>query len=172
MIMFLKMEHKNNLVDINFETSIFRHTLLHTITTLVHALICSRIDYGNAVYIGLSSTNRSKLQSILNAAARLIGGVAKFDHISYFIRDSLHWLPIRQRIQFKVCSLMRSCLAGSAPHYLRAFCTPVSSLHSRSSLRSSARGYLVVPRVRTSTAQSRSFAIVGPNSWNQLPQSL
>ena len=67
---------------------------------------------------------------------------------------------------------MRSCLAGSAPHYLRAFCTPVSSLHSRSSLRSSARGYLVVPRVRTCTAQSRSVAIVGPNSWNHLPQSL
>jgi hypothetical protein len=66
---------------------------------------------------------------------------------------------------------MRNCLAGSAPHYLRAYCTPVSSLHSRSSLRSSARGYLVVPRVRTSTAQSRSFAIVGPNSWNRLPQS-
>jgi len=52
------------------------------------------------------------------------------------------------------------------------YCTPVSSLHCRSFLRSSARGYLVVPRVRTSTAQSRSFAIVGPNSWNRLPQSL
>ena len=37
---------------------------------LVHALICSRIGYGNAVYIGVSSTNTSKLQSILNAAAR------------------------------------------------------------------------------------------------------
>src|SRR5688572_13424665 len=45
---------------------------LHAITTLVHALIYSRIDYGNAVYIGLSSTNTSKLQSILNAAARLM----------------------------------------------------------------------------------------------------
>src|SRR5688572_22967713 len=98
---------------------------LHAITTLVHALICSRIDYGNAVYIGLPSTNTSKLQSILNAAACLIGGIAKFDHISYFIRDSLHWLPIRQRIQFKVCSLMRSCLVGSTPHYLRTYCTPV-----------------------------------------------
>jgi hypothetical protein len=145
---------------------------LHAITTLVHALICARIDYGNAVYIGLSSTNTSKLQAILNAAARLIGGIAKFDHISSFIRDSLHWLPIRQRIQFKVCSLMRNCLAGSAPHYLRSYCTPVSSLPSRSSLRSSARGHLVVPRVRTSMAQSRSFAIVGPTSWNRLPQFL
>ena len=145
---------------------------LHAIITLVHALICARIDYGYAVYIGLSSTNTSKLQAILNAAARLIGGIAKFDHISSFIRDSLHWLPIRQRIQFKVCSLMRNCLAGSAPHYHRSYCTPVSSLPSRSSLRSSARGHLVVPQVRTSMAQSRSFAIVGPTSWNRLPQPL
>src|ERR1043165_9795408 len=52
------------------------------------------------------------------------------------------------------------------------YCTPVSSLHSHSSLRSSARGYLVVLWVSISTAQSRSFAIVGPNSWNRLPQSL
>src|SRR5688572_29614518 len=108
----------------------------------------------------------------ISAAFDTIDHTILLDHISYFIRDSLHWLPIRQRIKFKVCSLIRSCLAGPAPHYLRAFCTPVSSLHSRSSLRSSARGYLVVPRVRTSTAQSGSFAIVGPNSWNQLPQSL
>ena len=102
----------------------------------------------------------------------MVRGIAKFDHISYFICDSLHWLPIRQRIQFKVCSIMRNCLAGSAPHYLRSYCTLVSSLPSRSTFRSSTRGYLVVPRVRTSTVQSRSFAIVGPTSWNRLPQSL
>ena len=28
MTMFLKVEHKNNLADINFETLIFRHTLM------------------------------------------------------------------------------------------------------------------------------------------------
>src|SRR6218665_3333636 len=46
---------------------------LHAITILVHTLICTRVDYGNAVYIGLSSTNASKLQSVLTAAAHLIG---------------------------------------------------------------------------------------------------
>jgi len=145
---------------------------MHAITTLVHALICSRIDHGNALFIGLSSVNISKLQTVLNAAARLIGGIAKFDHISSYIRDSLHWLPISQRIQFKVCALIRNCLTGSAPSYLRTLCTSVSTLPNRSSLRSSARGHLVVPWVRTSAAQSRSFAIVGPASWNLLPQSL
>src|SRR5688572_13917248 len=48
---------------------------LHAITTLVHALICARIDYGNAAYIGHSYTNTSKLQAILNAPAHLIGAL-------------------------------------------------------------------------------------------------
>ncbi len=67
---------------------------------------------------------------------------------------------------------MRNCLTGSAPQYLKAYCIPVSSIPSRSTLRSSARGHLVVPRTRTSMTQSRSFAIVGPSNWNKLPQSL
>jgi len=35
-------------------------------------LICARVDYRNAVYIGPSSTNAYKLQSVVNAAAHLI----------------------------------------------------------------------------------------------------
>ena len=143
---------------------------LHAITILVHALICTRIDYGNAVYIGLSSTNASKLQAIRNAAARLMGlqslTISPLLSVTPFTGSS------SASIQLKICPLMRNCLAGSAVHYLRYYCTPVSSLPSRSCLWSSARGHLDVPRVRASTAQSMSFAIVGPNSLNQLPQSL
>jgi len=131
-----------------------------------------RHGYGNAVYIGLSSTNASKLQFVLNAAIRLTGGIPKFSHISSFIRNSFHWLPIRQRIQFKICYHVRKCLIGSAPQYLKAYCIPVSSVPSRSTFRSSARGHLVVPRTRTSMTQSRSSPIVGQSNWNKLPQSL
>src|SRR6218665_3655269 len=92
--------------------------------------------------------------------------------MSSFIRNSLHWLPIRQCIQLKICSLVRNCLTGSAPHYLNTCCIPVPSLPGPSSLRSSARGHLVVPRTRTSVAQSKSLAIVGSSSWNKLPLSL
>src|SRR6218665_2221914 len=113
----------------NFIPYFIRQSLrVHAITILVYALICTRVDYGNAVYIGLSSTNSSKLQSVLNAAAHLKGGIPKFSHISSFIRTSLHWLPIRQQIQFKIFSLIRNCLTGSAPQYLNAYCIPVSSI--------------------------------------------
>src|SRR6218665_1135662 len=103
---------------------------------------------------------------------RLIGGIPKFFHTSSFISTSLHWLPIRQRIQFKICSLVRNCLTGSAPQYLKAYCIPVTSIPSRLTLRSSARGHLLVPRTRTSMIQSGSFSIVGPSKRNKLPQSL
>src|SRR3984885_13764743 len=75
----------------------------HALLTLLQALICNRIDFGNAIFAGLSIANLSKLQSVLNSAARLIGGIPKFSNISSFIRNrpTLHWLPISQRIQFK-----------------------------------------------------------------------
>ena len=150
-----------------------RHSLsLQAVKALVHALICSRVDFGNSAYAGLSSLNLSKLQSILNAAARLIAGLPKFSHISDFIRDTLHWLPVPQRIEFKILTLMRNSLLGVAPSYLRALCNLVSTLPGRSALRSAANGLLVVPRMRGATAQSRSFAYLGPTCWNRLPHKL
>lgn len=53
-----------------------RHSLSpHTVTTVVHALICIRVDFGYSIGAGLSSLNFSRLQSILSAATRLIGGL-------------------------------------------------------------------------------------------------
>ena len=124
------------------------------------------------MFAGLSVANLSKLQSILNSAARLIGGIPKFSHISSFIRNTLHWLPIAQRIQFKILSIMRNCVAGSAPLYLIDLCIPVSSLPGRSALRSVSHDLLMVPRMRSATAQARSFAYTGPSAWNLLPHEL
>src|SRR6218665_2214664 len=90
----------------------------------------------------------------------------------FFIRNSLHWPPIHKRMQFKMYSLFRNCLTGSGPQYFKSYCISVSSIPSRPTLRSSARGHLVVPQTRMSMTQSRSFAIVGPFNWNKLPQSL
>src|ERR1700733_12468796 len=88
------------------------------------------------------------------------------------MRDSLHWLPIAQRIQFKILSNMRNCVAGSAPQYLIDLCIPVSLFPGRSALRSVSHDLLLVPRMRSATAQARSFAYAGPLAWNLLPYEL
>ena len=61
---------------------------------------------------------------------------------------------------------------GGPMLYLRSACTLVSSLPARASLRSSAHGLLIVPRMRSATAQSKCFAYAGPSDWNCLPLSL
>src|SRR6218665_240691 len=74
--------------------------------TLIHAFLCSRIDYCNSLLIGLPKDHLSPIQLVLNTAARLITRFPQFSHISTYIFDELHWLPLRARIQFKILTLI------------------------------------------------------------------
>src|SRR6218665_629090 len=46
--------------------------------------------------------DQSCLDRVLRSAARLIGRIPKYDHISIYMRDILHWLPARQRIEYRM----------------------------------------------------------------------
>jgi hypothetical protein len=139
---------------------------------LVHAFVCSRIDYCSAIYVGLPLERIAQLQRVLRAAARLIGGFSKFDHVSHFMRDVLHWLPASKRIEFRISVWVWRCQLGSAPAYLREFCSPITGIAGRRNLRSASQGKLVVPFARTSKMQHRAFSVVGPTTWNNLPSDL
>src|SRR6218665_2972549 len=93
-------------------------------------------------------------------------------HISAYMRDVLHWLPLRQRIEFWVAVLVWYSLIGQAPAYLTDLCRPSFSVRSTRHLRSAEQGLLHVPLARTSTMQSRAFSVVGPLLWNGLPLAL
>ena len=112
------------------------------------------------------------LDRILRPTARLIGRIPKFDHVSNYMLESLHWLPIRQRIEYRIASLVWRCQLGLAPTYLLDLCRPVSEAQGSRSLRSAGKGVLTVPFARTSTMQSRAFSVVGPVVWNGLPLEL
>ena len=133
-----------------------------SVKTLVHALIASRLDYCNSVFYQLSAANLQALQSVLNAAARLIMRKQKYDHITSTLRDDLHWLSIRQRIMYKLSTIVYKCIHGAAPSYLTNLCVPVATNTSRRYLLSATHGDLLVPRTRTVTYGPRSFAVSGP----------
>ena len=88
-----------------------------TSKTLVHAMITCRIDYCNSLLCGLPDNSLNKLQRVQNAAARLITGTAKFSPITPVLR-TLHWLPIKQRVQFKMLILVFKAINGLAPNYI------------------------------------------------------
>ena len=62
---------------------------------LLHALITTRVNYGNSILYSITTINLRPLQSVISAAARLVTGKCKFDHITDTLRDDLHWLPVR-----------------------------------------------------------------------------
>ena len=87
-------------------------------------------------------------------------------------KNHLHWLPIRQRIMYKLSTIVYKCIHGAAPSYLTNLCVPVATNTSRRYLRSATHGDLLVPRTRTVTYGPWSFAVSGPTVWNTLPSTL
>jgi len=140
-------------------------------TSIIHAFICSRIDYRNSLLVGLPKVRLSPLQPVLNAAASLIARFPPWSHISSFMFDHLHWLPLIARIQLKVLTLIHRSYSGLAPKYLRDLIRLPISATSLRPLHSLDRHDLLVPRSRTAMAKTRAFAFVGPALWNQLSPS-
>jgi len=97
---------------------------------LIQAFINARLDYCNSLYFGIADSLMSRLQSVQNAAARLVTGVRRCDHITPALRQ-LHWLPVRRRVDFKISTLVHRSLAGTASVYLADECTLVNAAGRR-----------------------------------------
>jgi len=137
---------------------------------LVCAFILTRIDYCNSLFAGLPDSALAPLQRVLHAAARFVGGLQPRDHVTATMMK-LHWLPVRQRITYKLCCLMHGVVHGHAPEYVVDMVVPVSHLPGRSHLRSAQRGHFDIPRSRTAFG-SRSFSTAAPLAWNELPADI
>ena len=103
-------------------------------------------------------------------AAKLVLNCSTMESSTCFLRN-LHWLPIRARIEHKLLTMTYKCLKGEAPDYLSDLLSVIPE--SRRTLRSSnTYKQLVVPRVKRKTFAARSFSIMAPSLWNELPDSL
>ena len=82
--------------------SIRRSLTVDTCHALVRSLIISRLDYCNGIPTGVLADLLNRLDGVLCGAARLILKLQRSDHISNSIREQLHWLDIRSRIEFSL----------------------------------------------------------------------
>src|SRR6218665_3479195 len=89
----------------------------------IAAFVTSRVDRYNSLLAGAPACLLDRLQSVINAAARLICNKRKYDHVTPLLRDVLHGLPVPFRIEYKLCLLVFQSLHGDAPEYLRDCCT-------------------------------------------------
>ena len=172
-----KLSFKNHFNSViktcNFQlrrlSSIMKYLNTSTAKTLVHAFITSRVDYCNSLLVNLPNKDLSRLQSILNRAARLIYKLPPFTSTSSYLFE-LHWLPIKARIEFKICLLVFKAIKYNQPAYLNELFIHYTSL-SNVILRAADDPYLlIIPRLnKHSSFASRAISYAGPMFYNKLP---
>jgi len=95
----------------------------------------SKVDYCNSVFAGISDQLQDRLQSVLNAAARLVFSARLSERITPLLRE-LHCLWVPERVTFQLCALAYCCLHGTAPSYLAGSPLWTSDVNTRRRQRS------------------------------------
>ena len=136
-----------------------------TSQTIACAIVGSRLDYANSILTGISSRNIHCLQRVQNSLARV---VTRSTSNSTSSLVSLHWLPIQQRIDYKLATVFHRSLHNACPQYLSSLLQPYTPSRN---LRSASLNFLSQPRINITLA-SRGFRYAGPSLWNSLPPHL
>ena len=133
--------------------------------TLVHVSVMSRLDHCNSLLYGLPDYLIQRLQCVMNAAAKEITCKQKLDHVTPLLIE-LHWLPVRQRIIFKILLYTFKALHGAAPTYLTELISPYVP---RRALRSADQLLLEQPTHKLKLTGLRAFSVCAPYLWNSVP---
>lgn len=107
------------------------------------------------------------LKRVQNIAARVITRTKPFEKITpLFLK--LHWLPVKQRIIFKILLFMYRCNRGIAPTYL----VELFKLYQPSRPLRSSNRFIYTQSVVKRSWGTRSFSSFGPQLWNKLPEEI
>ena len=146
-----------------------RHLTKEACAKVINATVISHLDYHNALLLGLIDRQMHRLQMAQNNAARCLTGTCYRQHISPVLQQ-LHWLPVRQRVVFKVLTTIHKALHTlSAPTYMRELC-PVYQPHR--TLRSSSDKWKLVVKKSSNKYGARAIQTLGAQLWNELPLEL
>ena len=168
------VKHINLLVrDCNYHMrnigAIRRYLDRNSVITVLHSLVLSRIDFCNSLYNHLPQYLLRRLQSVLNRAARIVYCVPPRTPTTPFLLE-LHWLPVKARIQFKLCLLTYKVLKYGEPKYLAELLSPAIRVFDMALRSSDDPFHLCEPRaIGERSFAERSFSYSAPRLYNKLP---
>ena len=115
---------------------------------------------------GAPSYSIKKLQRIQNNAARIVLEAPRRSHASPLLR-TLHWLPVQQRIEYKVALLTFKVCSTLTPSYLRLL---IQDREHGRNVRSTTT--TLCQPFTTTTFAKRAFRCSAPAVWNSLPKTV
>ena len=140
---------------------------------LIHCLIFSKLDYCNGLFYDLPDYLIKRLQKVQHSCTRFLFSGAKLqrgDSVTPFLKEA-HFLPVKQRIVFKIALTVFKCINNIAPTYLQKMIKvkdqPTKNLRTESD-------YFLLQHPPPSNLRrtERSFTHCAPVVWNSLPYSL
>ena len=137
-----------------------------TVKTIAKSLIHIKVDYCNSLFLNLPRFQLDRLQLVLNSAARAVFGTPHFTHISPVL-ESLHWLRIAERINYKILSIAYKTLQSRNPAYLHNLLRIQFDTCNRSYTLVTLKRPTVCSRLKITT---KSFTHHAPVLWNALPK--
>jgi len=139
-----------------------------TCRTLMQSLVTSHLDYANGILANLPDESLKPMERIQSMAAKITLGRSKYDSRTQALKD-LHWLPIKQRIHYKICLMVHKCMNNEAPKYLQDLLRKNTKPGFDMLLRNA--DDLKVPGTNN-TLGDRAFSVIGPKWYNELPDDL
>ena len=136
---------------------------------IIHSCIISHIDYCNSLFVNLPQCDINKLQMLMNASVRFIYSLRRSKDISitYYLKKC-HFLPVKLRVNFKICVLVYKCQHESAPEYLTELLQEKDSLESLRVYKD--RSLLKIENLNQLDYKNRRFSVIAPILWNNLPR--
>ena len=161
---FVKFKSKSIHFQLKKIYRIRKYLTVDSCKTLIQSLVISRLDYCSSLLFGVNKKYINQLQRLQDTAARLICNSQRHESAAP-LRKQLHWLPVEQRIQFRIATFVFKSLNNQAPAYLTEL---ISVSHPVRSLRSNNQLLLNRPVVKTKMGE-RAFENCAPVIWNSLP---
>ena len=150
--------------------TIQKYLTVQSCTTLALMLCITHLDYANAMLYGLPSSTLRKYQTIQNICAKHVLNKNRYSS-SLWALKKLHWLPIQQKIDYKILMTTFKCITGITPKYLQ---DPISIKNNTwDNVQSNNNGIILhTPKVKYQTFATQSFMYTTPTLWNQLPKCI
>ena len=146
--------------------SLHDHLNNKTTQTLIYGLVTSHLDYINANYSTLQASTIRPLNRAQNLAAKLVLNSRGKDISSSKAKQTLHWLPIKERSIYKCLTILHPCIHRTGPGIISNLIKTKTNIRS---LRSNSLKHMFdISMTNRVTYGDRAFSVHASKLWNNL----